>query len=70
MTPSREPAAYAEVVRLVLLALVGLGWITVNNVTANAIATAVGGILSIILSVAVRQSVTPVQPAPSASSVD
>ena len=67
MIPSREPAAYAEVVRLVLVALVALGWITVDNDTTNAIVTAVGAILSVVLTVAVRAHVTPVQSAPPAS---
>lgn len=64
MLPSREPAAYAEAVRLVIAALVALGWITLDDNTTNAIVTAVGAVLSIVLTVAVRQTVTPVQPAP------
>jgi hypothetical protein len=60
MTPDREPAAYAEIARLVIAILVGLGWITVDSDTGNVIATAIGGVLSIILTVAVRQHVTPV----------
>lgn len=59
MNPTREPAAYAELARLVIAALVALGWITVNNDTANTIATTVGTLLSIVLTIAVRQHVTP-----------
>ena len=58
--PSREPAAYAEAVRLVLAALVGVGWVTVDNNTVNSIVTAVGAILSIVLTAVVRANVTPV----------
>lgn len=69
-TPTHEPAAYAEVVRLVLAALVGLGWLTVDDPTANGIATAVGAVLSVVLTFVVRQHVTPVQPGSPVSSVD
>jgi hypothetical protein len=64
MIPSREPAAYAELARLVIAGLVALGWVAVDNDAANTIATAVGALLSIVFTVAVRQVVTPVQPAP------
>jgi hypothetical protein len=60
MTPDREPAAYAEIARLVVAVLVGLGWVTVDSATANLIATVIGGVLSIALTLAVRQHVTPV----------
>lgn len=64
MTPNREPAAYAELARLVVGVIVALGWITVDNVTANALASAIGTIVSIALTVAVRQHVTPVTTRP------
>lgn len=57
---SREPAAYAEAVRLVIAALVGLGWIALDDDTVNAIVTVVGGLLSIALTAIVRANVTPV----------
>ena len=57
---SREPAAYAEVARLVIAALVGLGWITLSSNTINAIVTVVGALASILLTVSVRANVTPV----------
>lgn len=60
--PSREPAAYAEAVRLVIAALVGIGWLTVSDATVNAIVTAVGGIMSVVLTIVVRANVTPVRP--------
>lgn len=69
-TASREPAAYAEVVRLVIAALVAIGWIGLDDNATNAIVTAVGAVLSVVLTVVVRQHVTPVQPVPPASSVD
>lgn len=63
---SREPAAYAEAARLAVAALVGLGWVSLDNNTVNAIVTAVGALASIVLTIAVRQHVTPVSvpPAP------
>lgn len=64
MTPSAEPAAWAEVVRLVIGALVALGWVTVSDTATNSIVTAVGAVLSIVLTVVVRQHVTPVQTTP------
>lgn len=69
--PSREPAAYAEAVRLAIAALVALGWITVNDSTVNAIVTAVGALMSIVLTVVVRANVTPVaSPPPSVGGQD
>lgn len=61
---SREPAAYAEAVRLAIAALVGLGWITVGDATVNAVVTAVGALMSIVLTVVVRANVTPVTSTP------
>lgn len=60
--PAREPAAYAEAVRLVIAALVGLGWVTVDDNIVNAVVTAVGAIMSAVLTMAVRANVTPVRP--------
>lgn len=57
--PSLEPAAYAEAARLVVAALVGLGWITLDDNTLNAIVTGVGAVASIVLTVVVRRNVTP-----------
>ncbi len=62
--PTREPAMYAEVARLVIAALVALGWVTVDDNTANTIVTLVGGILSVVLTVVVRSHVTPVRTGP------
>jgi hypothetical protein len=64
MNPNREPAAYAELARLVITAVVALGWVTVDNATANTIASVIGTIVSIVLTVAVRQHVTPVTTRP------
>ncbi len=58
-SPSREPAAYAEVVRLIIAALVGLGWITLDEPTVNAIVTVAGAVVSIVLTIIVRANVTP-----------
>lgn len=71
MTPTREPAAYAEAARLVIAVLVSVGWLTLDDSTANSIATAVGAILSVVLTVAVRAHVAPVYTdRPPVSSVD
>lgn len=64
MNPSREPAAYAEAVRLVIAALVGVGWITLDDALVNAVVTAVGALMSIVLTVVVRANVTPAAPPP------
>lgn len=62
MNPAREPAAYAEAVRLVIAALVGLGWVTISDAVVNAVVTAVGALMSIVLTAVVRANVTPVTP--------
>lgn len=61
---SREPAAYAEAVRLVIVALVSIGWVTIDQVTVNTIVSVVGGLLSLILTLIVRAHVTPVVTTP------
>jgi hypothetical protein len=63
MHPTREPAAYAEAVRLVIAALVGVGWITLDDSLIQSIVTAVGALASIVLTVVVRSKVTPLPPA-------
>ena len=55
-----EPAAIAEAVRLVLVALVGLGWLTLDEPVVNAVATAVAAVASVVLTVFVRKNVTPI----------
>ncbi|PXY20318.1 hypothetical protein [Prauserella endophytica] len=55
-----EPAQLAEGVRTVLVALVGVGWLTIDDVTVNAIVTVVGVIGSFVLTFLVRKNVTPV----------
>lgn len=62
--PSREPAAYAEVARLVIAALVAVGWITIDNTAVDTVLTAAGAILSIFLTATVRANVTPVVTVP------
>lgn len=57
--PAHEPAAYAEAARLIIAALVGLGWITLDDNTFNSIVTLVGAAASIVLTVTVRRNVTP-----------
>ena len=55
-----EPAAIAEAVRLVLVALVGLGWLTLDEPVVNSVATAVAAVASVVLTVFVRKNVTPI----------
>lgn len=54
-----EPAQYAELVRSILLALVGVGWLTLDEPTVNTVATVVAGVVSVVLTRFVRKSVTP-----------
>ncbi|MCG3750492.1 MULTISPECIES: hypothetical protein [Amycolatopsis] len=61
--PSRagtEPASIAEAVRLVLVAVVAIGWWVIPDQTINVIVSAVGTILSVVSSVLVRRPVVPV----------
>lgn len=54
-----EPAALAEAVRVVLAALVALGWITLDDPTLTAVTTAVAAVASVLLTVLVRRKVVP-----------
>lgn len=55
-----EPARLAEGVRAVLIGLVGLGWLTIDDALINSIATGATLVISGILTVFVRNRVTPV----------
>lgn len=55
-----EPAAVAEAARLVLVALVGIGWLTIDETAVNAVATAVAAVASVGLTLFVRKNVAPV----------
>lgn len=54
-----EPAAAAEAVRAVLVALVALGWATIPDATINTITSTVGVLVSIGLTWWTRNRVTP-----------
>lgn len=54
-----EPAAVAEAVRMVLVALVGVGWLTLDDVAVNSVVSAVAAVLSVVLTVVVRKNVVP-----------
>jgi len=54
-----EPARLAEIVRGVLVGLVGLGWVALDNATVNSIATLVAVAGSWALTKFVRDRVTP-----------
>lgn len=54
-----EPAQYAELARSILLALVGVGWLTLDEPTVNTVSTVVAGVVSVVLTRFVRKSVTP-----------
>jgi hypothetical protein len=56
-----EPAALAEALRLVLVALVALGWITLDEEAIAAVVSAVAGALSIGLTIWTRRKVTPIK---------
>lgn len=55
-----EPAALAEAVRMVLGALVMVGWVAMDDAAINAVVTAVAAVASVVLTVVVRKKVTPV----------
>lgn len=59
MNANTEPAATAEVLRLVLLALVALGVVTIDHTALDAIIAAVGALASIALTAWTRSRVTP-----------
>ncbi len=57
---STEPAAFAEFVRAVLAALVGVGWVTIDDTTINTVVSVVGLLASFVLTHFVRKNVMPV----------
>jgi len=59
MDAKAEPVAVAEAVRLVLLALVALGVVTIDQTALDAIMAAVGALASIAVSAWTRRLVTP-----------
>lgn len=54
-----EPVAVAELVRVVLAALVTLGWVTLDEPAVMTVSTAVAGLVSLALSWWARRRVTP-----------
>lgn len=54
-----EPARLAEFVRVILVALVAVGWLTIDDDAINGIVSGVGVLLSLLLTKAVRSKVTP-----------
>lgn len=65
MDASTEPVALAELVRLLLVALVGLGWLTIDDPAINTVASAVGLLLSWVLTAIARSKVKPMSKATS-----
>lgn len=57
--PRKEPPAVAELVRLLLLGAVGAGWLTLDSDTVTIIVSAVGVLVSIVLTWVARSKVTP-----------
>lgn len=55
-----EPASLAEAVRVLLAALIGAGWLTIDSATVNWIVTVVGLLASVAATVWTRRRVTPV----------
>ena len=59
MLSRTEPAAVAEGARIVLGALIALGWVSIDSATTNGIITAVGAVASVLLTAWTRNRVTP-----------
>lgn len=59
-TTNTEPAAIAEVVRVILVGLVAAGWVTLPDATIAGIVSAVGVLGSIALTWWTRRRVVPV----------
>ena len=55
-----EPAAVAELVRVVLVGLVAAGWVTIPDATIAGVVSAVGVLGSIVLTWWTRRRVVPV----------
>lgn len=55
-----QPVGLAEVVRMIVLALVSAGWITVDDATVNTIVSVIGVAISIGLTWWTGRKVTPV----------
>ncbi|MBB5157651.1 hypothetical protein [Saccharopolyspora phatthalungensis] len=53
-----EPAAIAEVVRVILVALVGAGWLALDDATLASIVSVVGVLASVALTWWTRRKVT------------
>ncbi|PKW15912.1 hypothetical protein [Saccharopolyspora spinosa] len=53
-----EPAAIAEAVRIILIALVGAGWLTLDDTTLASIVSVVGVLASVALTWWTRRKVT------------
>lgn len=56
---TREPVAIGHAVTVVLYALVGLGWLTLDSTVVAQIATAVAVVLQLVVAAWSRRSVTP-----------
>lgn len=54
-----EPAAFAEVARVIITALITGGWLTIDSTTVDWIVTGVGMLVSIAFTVWTRNRVTP-----------
>lgn len=56
---STEPVSIAEAVRLVLVAVVAIGWWVIPDATVNIIVSAVCAVASVVGSVLARRRVVP-----------
>lgn len=54
-----EPVAVANTINVLVTALVGAGWVTIDNTTINAILTAIGAIIAVVTTIKARSKVTP-----------
>lgn len=58
--PRPEPVAIASAIQAVLAAAVTIGWVQLDDTTLATIATAVAGVVSLVLTLIARSKVTPV----------
>jgi hypothetical protein len=59
LTPSNQPVVYSNAIQIVLGVLVTLGWLRIDSTTVDAVATAVGALLAVVVGKVARGSVIP-----------
>lgn len=56
-----EPVAVTNAVNVLVTALVGAGWFTIDNTVINAILTVVGAAIAVFTTMKARAKVTPIE---------